>query len=184
MSDMSMYKPVNMDEIIADTIAQFEGAKVLEGQAFPTLRAQADGCASSVEFFDRLKGGERQRVADKFGSLSYIFKGDGTIKWNGFSMPISEAEDMGLDFTVRRDKAFIHTLPAAYKTAKSVLGRAIDMGMSVDGRGKTELEKAIRARSIGKNDFEKAVEYARRLRKLKDTLSSSEWYDVEVIING
>ena len=170
-----------LDEVVADTIAQFEGSGILSKQAYNTLRDDASRYNTSAEFFDHLKGGERQRVADKFGSEPALFKKDGTLKWNGFMVEEWYAVDKGWDYTLRRGKAFIHTLPGAYKTAKSVLGRALDSDLDITGAGKTDLEKRM---SVSKNDFEKAVEYARRLHKLKYTLSSSEWYDVEVIING
>ena len=56
-------------------------------------------------------------------------------------------------------------LPAAYRSAKSVIGAAIENGVELDGKGKTQLEKEIKKQKTVVDPFAACVRAIKTLDK-------------------
>ena len=110
---------------------------------------------------------------------AYIKKPDGTHKFNAFTCAEEVARDEGLHYTMRRGKAFVHVLPGAYKTSKSVIQRAIENNINMDGMGKTAIEKALSAKRTPKDTYSLAWEKVKWIANNKPLLTETQWSNIK-----
>ncbi len=69
-------------------------------------------------------------------------------------------------------------LPKKYQTAKSAIGRGMDLGVLKKGMAKTELENAItEARKKAKAPVKPYTELLRSLRKVEEQFKTTQMYD-------
>jgi hypothetical protein len=154
---------------VSDTILNFEAHEMSGRIAFDTLKRMAEGHSTQEGFFDFLKPGEQEYIDSKFAG--YELGG----KTNAIQMTVSEAEAGGFQYTrMKGGKVRVHILPAKWKTAKSVIGRAIDAGVSYSDMGKTEIEKVLKDKAEPKSAWDKAKAGFSQVYQAWGSLSDAE----------
>jgi len=94
-------------------------------------------------------------------------------------------EEMHPDKKIKRTGKWKYSyLPAAYRSAKSVVGTALDLNIALTEKGKTQLEKECKQAktSVKEDSFKRAIKLVNNLASLRDKLTQNERDDLDVYI--
>lgn len=156
--------------------------------AFNDLKKTAVGFTTSAAWFSYLKASEIEYMNHFHAVLdTYSMDKNGEWKFNRYQVP-SPLEDVLKDNSLRyrkqdNGKLSVEGLPSSYRTAKSVIGYAIDEGVPYETMGKTEIEKT-KAGTAQLTPEEKVDRAVSVIRREWDALSQEKRDDVTVIINN
>lgn len=153
----------------------FEAGRRSQGQAFGALVEMAKAMATDdVLLEETLADHELTYFNGMHSSFTEAYKEGGIPKYNAYWLSggmESVAIDFGLDYRKVGSRLHVNGLPPSYRTAKSVVLRAIAEGLDIGDKGKTALEKEIAAKKEPADPNVTAMRYADLIARAWDGLN-------------